>query len=94
MIIQYDNSYEEEVRDCELQDYIVSIDKEKYKIRTEEYREKYFKKTLEEISKYQGRMLLYKKENKIVGLVVGLINNDPIDSYDFVAPKRGRISCD
>ena len=96
MIIQYDNSYEEEVRDllCELQDYIVSIDKEKYNIRTEEYREKYFKKTLEEISKYQGRMLLYKKENKIVGLVVGLINNDPIDSYDFVAPKRGRISCD
>ncbi len=94
MIIQYDNSYEEEVRDllCELQDYIVSIDKEKYNIRTEEYREKYFKKTMEEISKYQGRMLLYKKENKIVGLVVGLINNDPIDSYDFVVPKRGRIT--
>lgn len=94
MIIQYDNSYEEEVRDllCELQDYIASIDKEKYNIRTEEYREKYFKKTMEEISKYQGRMLLYKKENKIVGLVVGLINNDPIDSYDFVAPKRGRIT--
>ena len=33
-----------------------------------------------------------KEENKIVGLVVGLINNDVEETYEFKAPKRGRIS--
>ena len=37
-------------------------------------------------------MLLYKENKKIVGLIVGLINNEEIFTYDFKAPKRGRIT--
>ena len=94
MIIEYDSQYDEDVKDLlvELQEYIVSIDKEKYSILTENYREEYFKKTLEEIKKYKGKMLLYKEDKKILGLVVGIINNDEISEYDFQAPKRGRIT--
>ena len=46
MIVEYNNQYEEEVKDLfvELQEYIASIDKQKYSIITEGYREKYFKK--------------------------------------------------
>ncbi len=94
MIIEYNNQYAEDVKDLlvELQEYIVGIDKEKYNIITENYREEYFKKTMEEVYKYNGKMLLCSENEEIVGLVVGLINNEETFEYDFKAPKRGRIT--
>lgn len=94
MIIDYEDKYEEDVKDLlvELQEYLAEIDDEKYNIITNEYREEYFKKTLEEVNKYNGKILLYENNNKIVGLIVGIINNDEISTYDFKAPKRGRIT--
>ena len=94
MIIEYNEKYIEKVKDLlvELQEYIVSVDKEKYNIITSEYRDKYFKKTIEEINKYEGKMYLYKDNDEIIGLIVGLINNDATYNYDFKSPKRGRIT--
>ena len=94
MIIEYNEKYKEEVKDLlvELQEYIVSVDKEKYNIITKEYRDKYFNKTMEGINKYEGKMYLYKDNDKIIGLIVGLINNLKGSTYDFKCPKRGRIT--
>ena len=94
MIIEYDEIYNEQIKDLltELQEHIVDIDKEKYNIMTKEYREEYFKKTIEEIKRYDGKMFLYKDDNKILGLIVGIINNEETTEYDFKAPKRGRVS--
>ena len=94
MIIEYNSQYDEEIKDLlvELQDYIVSIDKEKYNIITKDFREKYFEKTMEEIKRYNGKMLLYQENQKIIGLIVGLINNEDTFEYDFKSPKRGRIT--
>ena len=94
MIIEYNEKYKEEVKDLlvELQEYIASIDKEKYNIITKEYRDKYFNKTMDEIYKYEGKMYLYKDNDKIIGLIVGLINNLEECTYDFKYPKRGRIT--
>ena len=94
MIIEYDEKYKEEVKNLlvELQEYIVSIDKEKYNIITKEYRDNYFNKTMDEIYKYEGKMYLYKDNDKITGLIVGLINNLEECTYDFKCPKRGRIT--
>ena len=94
MIIEYDEIYDEQIKDLlvELQEHIVDIDKEGYNILTNEYREEYFKKTIEEIKKYEGKMFLYKENNQVLGLVVGLINNEETKEYDFQAPKRGRVS--
>lgn len=94
MIIEYNEKYKEEVKNLlvELQEYIVSIDKEKYNIITKEYRDIYFNKTMEDINKYEGKMYLYKDNNKIIGLIVGLINNLEESTYDFKCPKRGRIT--
>ena len=94
MIIEYDEKYKEEVKDLlvELQEYIVSIDKEKYNIITKEYRDNYFNKTMDEIYKYEGKMYLYKDNDKIIGFIVGLINNLEESTYDFKCPKRGRIT--
>lgn len=92
-IIEYLDIYEEDVKDLlvELQEYIVSIDKEGYNIITSEYRDKYFKKTIDEVYKNNGKIYLAKEENKILGIIIGIINNEETDSYDFRCPKRGRI---
>ncbi len=93
-IINYSNKYNESIKDLlvELQEYIAEIDKEKYNILTNEYREKYFKKTMDEVNKYEGKIFLAIENEKVIGLIVGLINNEEESTYDFKAPKRGRVT--
>lgn len=94
MIIEYDKQYDEDIKKLleELQVYIASIDEEGYNVVTKDYKEKYFIETMKEVNKYQGKILLYKEDNRITGLIIGLINNEEENTYEFVAPKRGRIS--
>lgn len=93
-IIEYSKNYDEDIKDLlvELQEHIVEIDKEKYNIITPEYREKYFEKTMDEVNSCEGKIFLAKEDNSIVGLIVGLINAGDGVSYDFDAPKRGRVT--
>ena len=94
MIVEYNEVYEKEVKNLleELQNYLVNIDIEGYNVLTKKYKDEYFNKTMEEINKYEGKMFLLKRNQKIIGLIVGLINNEEIDTYDFKCPKRGRIT--
>ena len=94
MIIDYEPKYDEQVKDLlvELQKNIVKLDKEGFNIITESYREEYFEKTIESVNNNNGKILLYEENNKIVGLVVGIVNNNEISRYDFSVPKRGRIT--
>ena len=94
MIIEYDSKYDKDIINLfiELQIHIADLDREGYNILTANYGHLYLKKTLEEVKKYNGKILLYKIDQDILGLVVGLINNDVEDSYDFKAPRRGRIT--
>jgi len=93
-IIDYSSKYDEQIKDLlvELQEHIVKIDREQYNILTDKYREKYFKKTMEEIDKYEGKIFLAIESENLVGLIVGLINNEDESTYDFKAPKRGRVT--
>lgn len=94
MIIEYEPKYDEQIKNLlvELQQYLTDIDKEGFNIVGNEYREKYFEKTMKEIKENNGKMLLFKNEDTIVGLIAGLINNEKTITYDFNAPKRGRIT--
>ena len=94
MIIEYSPNYNEQIKNLlvELQQYLSDIDKEGYNIVGDDYREKYFEKTMEEVKKCNGKILLFKENEKIVGLVVGIVNNDEEIRFDFKAPKRGRIT--
>lgn len=94
MIIEYESKYDEEIKDLlvQLQQYLADMDKEGYNIVGDEYREKYFEKTIEDVKRYNGKILLYKDNEKIAGLIVGIVNNDETVRYDFRAPKRGRIT--
>lgn len=93
-IIDYADKYNEDMKDLlvELQEYISEIDREHYNILTKVYREKYFEKTLKAVNQYAGKIFLAKENGNIVGLIVGIINNENEDTYDFRAPKRGRVT--
>lgn len=92
-IIDYSSKYDDCMKDLlvELQEHIAKIDEEKYNIVTKEYREKYFEKTMQEVKKYEGKIFLAQENNRIVGLIIGVINNEAEITYDFRAPKRGRV---
>ena len=94
MIIDYDSKYDNDVKELlyELHEYIMSIDKEGYNVISLEYKDDFFNKVMKEIKEYKGKIFLYEENNKIVGLIVGSINNEETDDYDFKAPKRGRIN--
>lgn len=94
MIIEYEDCYKNDVKRLlvELHEYIVSIDKEKYNIMTPEYGDMCLDKTFMEVDKCNGKILLYKDEDNIVGMIIGIINNDVVDTYDFKSPRRGRIT--
>ncbi len=47
---------------------------------------------MEEVKKCNGKIALYNENKKIVGLVVGLINNEERFEYDLKVPKRGKIT--
>ncbi len=94
MVLEYDEKYDDDIKDLlvELQEYIQNIDIEGYNILQKNYRKLYFEKVLNDVKNYKGKIFLYEEDNKIVGLVVGIVNNDEIETYDFKAPKRGRIT--
>ena len=94
MILEYNSKYADSVKDLiyELQEYIMSIDKEGYNIISPEYKDEYYNKVMNEVKEYQGKIMLYEENNEIVGLIIGCINNEETDDFDFKAPKRGRIT--
>lgn len=94
MIVEYNDNYKNNLKQLlvELQEYIVSIDYEKYNIITDKYGEFYLDKTLKEVQKYDGKIFLYKEDENILGAIVCCVNNESEKTYDFKAPKRGRIT--
>lgn len=93
-IIEYTPKYNEQIKNLlvELQEYITSIDKEGYNITTKSFRELYFQKTIEEINNCNGKILLASQNKEIIGLIIGIINNEEENTYNFKVPKRGRIT--
>ena len=94
MIIDYSDLYKEDVKNLllELQEHIHSVDPEGFNIVGPDYRELSFIDTMEDVKKYNGKIMLYVENNEILGMVIGLINNEIEETYNFRAPKRGRIS--
>lgn len=93
-VIEYLEKYDEQIKDLlvELQEHIVQLDREGYNVLTSEYRQKYFDKMMSEVEKYQGKVFLALEKDQVLGLIAGIINNENESTYDFVAPKRGRIT--
>ncbi len=94
-IIEYDEKYLEDVKDLlvELEEYIVSIDKDKLDQVHPDYREKMAIVDLEKVKNNNGKCYLAIEKNKAVGLIMGCIfPYDEYDYLDFTCPKRGEIT--
>ena len=94
-IIEYEDKYLEDVKDLlvELEEYIVSIDKDQLDQVHLEYRDKMAIKDLDEINKNNGKCFIALNDNKVLGLIMGCIF--PYDEYDYLdykCPKRGEIT--
>ena len=94
-IIEYEEKYLEDVRDLlvELEEYILSIDKDNLDQLHPEYREKMALLDLEEVNNYEGKCYLAIENDKAIGLIMGCIF--PYDEYDYLdykCPKRGEIT--
>lgn len=94
MIIEYEARYIEEVKTLlgELQQHIKDIDIEGYNKVGINYKHLYFKKIFEEVNRCAGKILLYKVDEEIVGVVIGLVNNDERDNDDSCLPRIGRVT--
>ena len=95
MIIEFKDEYLEDIKDLlvELEEYIVSIDKDELDRIHPDYREKMSELDLDNISNYNGKCYLYVQDNKAIGLIMGTI--PPYNEYDYLdykCPKRGEIT--
>ena len=94
-IIEYEDKYLEDVRDLltELEEYIVSIDKDHLDQVHPEYREKMAVLDLEEVNKNNGKCYSAIENDKAIGLIMGTISSyDEYDYLDYKCPKRGEIT--
>ena len=94
-IIEYNDKYLESVKDLlvELEEYILTIDKDDLDQLHSDYREKMAIKELKNISKNDGKCYLAIDNNKVVGLIIGLIPSyDEYDYLDYKCPKEGEIT--
>ena len=94
-IIEYEEKYLEDVRDLltELEEYLVSIDKDELDRVHPEYHEKMALVDLKDVKENDGICYLAIENNKAIGLIMGTIPPfDEFDYLDYKCPKRGIIT--
>ena len=94
-IIEYNEKYLEDVKDLlvELEEYIISIDEDHLDQLHPEYREKMALIDLQEINDKDGKCYLAIENEKVIGLIMGIIIKfDEYDYLDYKCPKEGRIT--
>ncbi len=94
-IIEYEEKYLNDVRNLltELEEYIVSIDDDHLDQVHPEYYEKMALLDLEEVKKKNGKCFLAIDNNKVIGLIMGIIIEfDEYDYLDYKCPKEGEIT--
>ena len=95
IITEYEDKYLEDIRDLlvELEEYILTIDKDELDLLHPEYREKMALVDLEDVKNYNGKCYIAVENDKAIGLIMGTV--PPYDEYDYLdykCPKRGRIT--
>lgn len=94
-IIEYEEKYLEDVKDLlvELEEYILTIDKDNLDHLHPEYRDKMAHLDLEEVNENSGKCYLAVVNDKAIGLIIGtIIKYDEYDYLDYKCPKTGEIT--
>ena len=94
-IIEYEDKYLEDVKDLlvELEEYILTIDKDQLDQLHPEYRDKMAVLDLDEVSKSNGKCFIVVEDNKAIAVIMGIVGKyDEYDYLDYKCPKRGEIT--
>lgn len=94
-IIEYEEKYLENVKDLlvELEEYIISIDRDNLDRLHPDYRNLMAIKDLNEVNENEGKCYLAIENNNVIGLIMGIISSyDKYDYLDYKCPKRGIIT--
>ncbi|MBE6145957.1 MAG: GNAT family N-acetyltransferase [Firmicutes bacterium] len=94
-IIEYEEKYLEDVKDLlvELEEYILTIDKDNLDQLHPEYRDKMAILDLEEVNNNNGKCYIAVEDDKAIGVIMGTIPSyDEYDYLDYKCPKKGEIT--
>lgn len=83
-IIEYETKYDNDIKNLleELQEYIVSLDPYHFNIMKDDYKDKIYLKDMEEVNNNKGKIYLAQEDNKIIGLIMGVIR-EPVIEFDY-----------
>ena len=84
IITEYEDKYLEDIRDLlvELEEYILTIDKDELDQLHPEYREKMALVDLEDVKNYNGKCYIAVENDKAIGLIMGTV--PPYEEYDYL----------
>ena len=94
-IIEYEDKYLEDIKDLlvELEEYILTIDKDNLDQLHPKYREKMAVLDLEKVKNNNGKCYIAVEQDRVIGLIMGCIfPYDEYDCLDYKCPKRGVIT--
>ena len=94
-IIEYEEKYLEDVKDLlvELEEYILTIDKDNLDQLHPEYREKMAVLDLEKVKNNNGKCFVAIENDKAIGVIMGIVSSyDKYDYLDYKCPKKGEIT--
>ena len=94
-IIEYEDKYLEDVKDLlvELEEYILTIDRDDLDQLHPDYREKMALLDLQEVNDNDGKCFLAIENDKAIGLIMGtMVIFDEYDYLDYKCPKEGEIT--
>ena len=94
-IIEYEDKYLEDIKDLlvELEEYIISIDKDELDQLHSEYHDKMAIIDLKEVKESDGKCYIAVEDDKAIGLIMGTIPKyNEYDYLDYKCPKRGVIT--
>ena len=94
-IIEYEDKYLDNVRALlvELEEYIISIDKDNLDCLHQEYREKMALIDLDEVNENNGKCYIAIDDENVIGMVMGIIPvYEKYDYLDYKCPKRGIVT--
>lgn len=94
-IIEYNDKYLEDVKDLlvELEEYIVSIDRDNLDRVHLKYREEMAILDLKEVKNNNGKCYVAIENDKAIGLIMGYVRTyDEYDYLDYKCPKSGEVS--
>ena len=94
-IVEYNDKYLEDVKDLlvELEEYILTIDKDNLGQLHDDYRDKMASLDLEEVNNNDGKCYLAVENDKVLGLIMGYVRvYNEYDYLDYKCPRSGEVS--